>query len=129
MFAVIAGPDGKDPTSINRPVQDPMARLEDGVKGLKIAVPENYFYDPVSQDVGKILAASLDTYRALGAEIVAVDIPDVELANSLTTLIIMAEAATLHQYWLRDRPDDYGRATLARMLNGLVIRRPPISKR
>jgi aspartyl-tRNA(Asn)/glutamyl-tRNA(Gln) amidotransferase subunit A len=121
LLSVIAGPDDKDPVCSPRPVPDYFAELESGIRGLKIAVPQNYFYDPVGDDVGGILEASLKTLEGLGAELVPIEIPGIERANALTTIIIMAEAALYHQYWLRDRRPEYGPQTLSRLLSGLAI--------
>lgn len=121
LLSTIAGHDPADPVSSTRPVPDYFAELESGVAGLKIGVPENYFYDPVGDDVGGILENSLQIYKELGAELVPVTIPGIERANGLTTLIIMAEAALYHQYWLQDRRDDYGPQTLSRLVSGLAI--------
>jgi aspartyl-tRNA(Asn)/glutamyl-tRNA(Gln) amidotransferase subunit A len=43
--------------------------------------------------------------------------------NSLAR-IIAAEAAALHARWLAERPQDYGRQTLGRLLPGLAIPAP-----
>ncbi|MCZ6604618.1 MAG: amidase [Alphaproteobacteria bacterium] len=121
LLGVIAGHDPADPVSAARPVPDYLGELEDGVAGLKIAVPENYFYDPVGDDVGGILQASLDLLAKLGAELVPVTIPGIERANGLTTLIIMAEAASYHRKWIAARHADYGPQTLSRLVPGLAI--------
>lgn len=121
LLSIVAGHDPADPVSARRPVPDYPASLEAGAKGLRIAVPENYFYDPVGEDVGSVLAASLKIYEGLGAELVPVTIPSIERANSLTTLIIMAEAAMYHRRYLQDRHEEYGPQTLSRLVPGLAI--------
>ncbi len=121
LLSIIAGHDPADPVSSRRAVPDYFAQLESGVAGLKIAVPKNYFYDPVGDDVGGILESSLKVFEQLGAELVPVIIPGIERANELTTLIIMAEAALYHQYWVQSRPDDYGPQTLSRLVTGMAI--------
>ena len=120
MLQAIAGPDPADPTTVDVPVPDYSAGLGKGVKGLRIAVPENYFYDPVAPEVADLARASLAVYESQGAEIVPVTLPEViSLANPLNVLIIAAEGAAYHARWLRERPDDYGRQTLGRFLPGL----------
>jgi aspartyl-tRNA(Asn)/glutamyl-tRNA(Gln) amidotransferase subunit A len=120
LLQTIAGHDVKDATTSKRPVPDYLHELENGVRGQRIAVPRNYFYDPVAAEVRKLLDESLDVYRSLGAEIVPVTIPSIEFANPLVTLIIAVEGATLHARFLRERPGDYGKQTLARLLPGLL---------
>lgn len=121
ILRTIAGADPDDPTSSAEPVPDYLAGLEDGVRGLRIATPENYFYDPVDDEVAALTRASLEVYAGLGAEIVPVEMPaSLVRANAMTMLIIGVEGAAYHGRWLETRRDDYGRQTLGRLLPGLV---------
>src|SRR3546814_11892457 len=103
MTRIVAGHDFRDSTSSRRPVPDYVAKLAGGVKGLRIAVPENYFYDPVEPEVQRLLETSLAVFRDLGADLVPVTIPSPELANPMTFVIILAETAAYHGPWPRDR--------------------------
>ena len=120
ILQAIAGHDPQDATSAARPVPNYLAGLEDGVRGLRVAVPENYFYDPIGADLRGVLEDSVEVFGALGAEIVPVTIPSIEIANTLTSLIIAIEGAGVHRRWIRDRRQDYGRQTLGRLLPGLL---------
>ncbi|MCG8511888.1 MAG: amidase [Rhodospirillales bacterium] len=119
ILQIIAGHDPRDPTSSREPVPDFRAGLEDGVKGCRIAVPTNYFYDPLHGDVAGIMEESIRVYEKLGAQIVPVELPGIERANPLVTLIIAAEGAAYHDRWMRERPRDYGSQTLGRLRAGL----------
>jgi aspartyl-tRNA(Asn)/glutamyl-tRNA(Gln) amidotransferase subunit A len=121
ILRTISGRDPEDPTTSTAPVPDYLAGLEDGVRGLRIATPTNYFYDPVDDEVAALMRASLDVYAGLGAEVVPVEIPDsLARANAMTMLIIGVEGAAFHGRWLETRRGDYGRQTLGRLLPGLV---------
>jgi aspartyl-tRNA(Asn)/glutamyl-tRNA(Gln) amidotransferase subunit A len=121
ILRTIAGHDPADPTSSTAPVPDYLAGIEDGVRGLRIAIPANYFYDPVDEEVADLMDASLEVYDSLGAVIVPVEMPaSLARANAMTMLIIAVEGATFHGRWLETRRDDYGRQTLGRLLPGLV---------
>lgn len=120
LLEIIAGHDARDATTSALPVANYRGTIEDGVRGLRIAVPDNHFYDPVTDDVRARLEESLEVYRRLGAEIVLVTIPSIELANPLVTLIIAVEGAALHARSLRERPQDFGTQTLVRLLPGLL---------
>ncbi len=121
ILRTVAGPDPNDPTADSRPVPDYLAELEAGVRGLRIATPENYFYDPVEPEVATLARASLEVFAALGAEIVPVEMPaSIELANPMTMLILAAEGAAFHGRRLAERRADYGRQTLGRLLPGLL---------
>jgi aspartyl-tRNA(Asn)/glutamyl-tRNA(Gln) amidotransferase subunit A len=121
ILQTIAGPDPNDPTTGSEPVPDYLSDLEAGVRGLRIATPENYFYDPVDPEVAALARASLEVFAALGAEIVPVEMPaSIELGNPLTMLILAVEGAAVHGRWLEQRRADYGRQTLGRLLPGLL---------
>jgi len=121
MLQAIAGPDRRDSTASPLPVPDYVERLEKGIEGLKVAVPENYFYDQTEPEIADLVRSSLDVLIGAGAEPVAVTIPDsIVPTNAFTSLIIAAEAAATHQLWLQERPDDYGPQTRARMMAGLT---------
>ncbi len=120
MLRTVAGHDDNDPTSSRLPVPDYLAGLDGGVNGLRIGVPENYFYDPVEEAVRTLLDDSVEVFRKLGAEIVPVSVPDsIAATNGLNNLITMTEGAALHQKWVEQRAADYGRQTLGRLLTGL----------
>ncbi|MBL6945573.1 MAG: amidase [Rhodospirillales bacterium] len=121
MLQIISGYDPHDPTSSRNPVPDFRQQLENGVKGCRIAVPENYFYDPLAGDVTKVMQESIRVFEKLGAEIVPVPVPGIEGANPLVTLIIAVEAAAYHDRWMRERPQDYGKQTLGRFRAGLFF--------
>lgn len=121
MLQIIAGHDPRDPTSSDRPVPNYTKALSRGVKGLRVATPENYFFDDVTTEVADLTRRSLDVLAILGAEIVSVRLPEsINSANALNLLIIAVEGAAVHGRWLRERREDYGRLTHDRLLPGLL---------
>ncbi len=122
MLQAIAGHDARDPTSSRLAVPNYLSNLGRGIKGLRIAIPENYFYDPVAPEIADIVGESLKVFRSGGAEIVPVVVPDsIALTNPLTSMIAGTEGASIHQKWLQQRPNDYGTQTKARLNKGLLI--------
>lgn len=121
VLQAIAGYDANDLTSSRHPVGNYLARLEKGVKGLRVGVPENYFYDSVDAHVEKAVRASLEVLKIAGARLVSVRIPDsLASTNAMTTTCTVAEGAGLHARWLRERPQDYGSQTLGRLMLGML---------
>ncbi|MCP5152420.1 MAG: amidase [Ectothiorhodospiraceae bacterium] len=113
---VIAGHDPLDPTSSRRPVAGYEAAATDpDIRGTRIGVPANYYYDGVHPEIRSALQASLDVYRSLGAEVVEVTLPDAEATSVIGGALSGTEAIALHRAWLRDRPDDYGPQVRARL--------------
>lgn len=107
LLGVIAGHDPRDPTTSRRPVPDYEAAIEAGVKGMRLGVATSYFTDGVHPEVERSIAAALDVFRGLGAEVVPVDLPDMAAINAYGMVLARAESAAIHGNWLRTRPQDY----------------------
>ncbi len=121
LLAALAGADARDPVAEAREVPDYMAQLARPVAGLVIGKPRQYFYDGCEPEIAALMDASLEKFRALGAKVVEVDLPDFEAWNAAATMIISAEAAALHGNWLRTRPQDYSAQVRARLEAGLAV--------
>ncbi|MBJ6724656.1 Asp-tRNA(Asn)/Glu-tRNA(Gln) amidotransferase subunit GatA [Geomesophilobacter sediminis] len=94
MLGAVAGYDPMDSTSVETPVPDYLASLEQGVKGLKIGLPKEYFIEGLDPDVKKAMDEAIATYRALGAEIKEVSLPHTEYAVATYYLVATAEASS-----------------------------------
>lgn len=90
----IVGHDKRDATSVKRVYNDFTADIKNGVKGMKIGVPEKFFGEGIFDDVRKAVLAATDTYRALGAELVSVSMPSIDYALSAYYVISSAEASS-----------------------------------
>ena len=121
MLGVIAGADERDATAAGRVVPDYEAALTGSVAGLRIAVPENYYRDTLSPEVGALLDASLEVLRSLGAKVVRVRVPDLGPINAAAQLVMSVEAATVHRPWLAAGRDDYGAIVRSRIEPGLLV--------
>ncbi|HEY5521896.1 MAG TPA: Asp-tRNA(Asn)/Glu-tRNA(Gln) amidotransferase subunit GatA [Desulfuromonadaceae bacterium] len=94
MLGAIAGHDPKDSTSVDTPVPDYAATLTQGVKGLRIGLPKEYFIDGLDPDVQKAMKAAIEIYRSLGAEFVDISLPHTDYAVATYYLIATAEASS-----------------------------------
>lgn len=121
LLRTIAGRDDSDLTCAIDDVPDYEAALTGDVRGITIAVPENYYYDQVHEEVRVHLEESLAAYRALGATVVRVRVPEIDLVNSLGQMIMAVEAAAIHEPWLRKRRDDYSELVRSRIEPGLLF--------
>lgn len=119
LMDVIAGADAADPTASNEPVPRHEAALDGNVRGLRIGVARDYYYDPVTLDVAHHLQESLATFRALGATVTEVKVPDIDLVNTLMHVLMTVEAATVHRKWLETRRADYSLQVRSRIEPGL----------
>ncbi len=94
MMGAVAGYDAKDSTSVDTPVPDYGATLNEGVRGMKIGLPKEYFIAGLDADVQKAMSEAIETYRRLGAEFVDVSLPHTEYAVATYYLIAAAEASS-----------------------------------
>ncbi len=108
MFGAIAGHDARDPTTAQTPVQDYAARLGRGVKGLRVGVVSQYFFEHLQPPVRVAVEAALRVFESLGAVVVEVPIENIQGNISAQLTIESCEPSTYHQRWLRERPGDYG---------------------
>jgi aspartyl-tRNA(Asn)/glutamyl-tRNA(Gln) amidotransferase subunit A len=121
ILAELSGADARDPTAEARAVPDYLAQMRRPVAGLVIGKPRRYFYDGCDAEIAALLETSLETFRTLGARVVDVDLPDVDSWNAAATMIISAEAASVHGNWLRTRPQDYSTQVRARLEQGYAV--------
>ncbi len=99
MLQAIAGHDPKDSTSIPEVPPDFLATLNDGIKGLKIGVPAEYFIEGIEPEVERTVRAAIERLAGLGAEIVDISLPHTEYALATYYIIAPAEAsANLARY-------------------------------
>jgi aspartyl-tRNA(Asn)/glutamyl-tRNA(Gln) amidotransferase subunit A len=94
VLRTIAGHDPRDMTSSTRPVDDYLAGLEGGAKGLRIGVPKEWFGGGVDAGVERAVRAALDTYQRLGAELVEISLPHSKYGIAAYYLIAPAEASS-----------------------------------
>jgi aspartyl-tRNA(Asn)/glutamyl-tRNA(Gln) amidotransferase subunit A len=120
LLSVLAGGEPTDPTSRKLPSSD-FLRPDQGIRGVRLGVPRRYFFDGLQPDVEAAVGDALAVLRGLGAELVDVDWPGVELSNSVTWTIVMAEASAYHRPWFRERPDDYSAETRANLALALTL--------
>ena len=119
LMDTIAGHDPLDPTSSRRPPPKCEAACGMDVEGLRIGIPQTYFYDDLTPDVTRAMAAAQQQLANLGAQLIPVEVPDHDHMNLIWAAALAAEAATIHRRWLRERPDDYGPMVRRRIEFGL----------
>jgi Asp-tRNA(Asn)/Glu-tRNA(Gln) amidotransferase A subunit family amidase len=93
-YALIAGPDPKDPTSLHQPLPSLEGWDDKNLKGLKIGVYWPWFRHADAETVAAC-EAMLKEYEKMGCEIVEIAIPDLEanrIAHSVSILTEMAQA-------------------------------------
>jgi aspartyl-tRNA(Asn)/glutamyl-tRNA(Gln) amidotransferase subunit A len=123
LLGAIAGADGRDPLSSDRPVPDYRGGLARDVSGLTLGVVTELVDNPaIAPSVRAAFDLAIATFRGLGAEIREVSLP---LAEHATTLIMLTSdadiAAVFLHRWLRDRWSEFDLGTRRRLAVGCLI--------
>ncbi len=108
VLQAIAGHDPLDGSSADEPVPDYVGPLRDGISGLRIGVPEQFFFENLDGAVQKAVRDAITTLSELGAVVVEVALPYVAEIPGAVTAIMLPEALAYHQKWMSERPEDYG---------------------
>ena len=123
LLQAIAGHDAADPASSTRPVDDYVGALDGNVRGLRIGVPRNYFFEDADTDNVRAFEDALGTLRKLGADVRDLQIPAFNLSRSFM-LIMLSEAFAYHEQDLRLHPELYGEMLRERLLTGALVTGP-----
>lgn len=75
LLGVVSGHDPRDATSVDQPVPDYRAKLNEGVKGLKIGLAREFFVDGLDAEIRTATDRAANALRDAGAELVDVSLP------------------------------------------------------
>ena len=89
----LCGKDPRDSTSLDEAVPDFTKGLNDGIKGLRIGLPKEYFIDGTHPAVSAAVAAAIKHYESLGAELVEVSLPHTDCGVATYYVLAPAEAS------------------------------------
>ena len=90
VLAAMAGFDPRDSTSVDEPVPDYAAQLDQPLKGLKIGLLREFFDEGLDHAVAKAIHAAIEVLRAQGATTSEVSLPHLPL--SVPTYYVVAPA-------------------------------------
>jgi aspartyl-tRNA(Asn)/glutamyl-tRNA(Gln) amidotransferase subunit A len=91
---VIAGHDVRDSTSVDVPVPDYRAAARDGVRGLVIGRPREYFPASLDPRIRERCERALASLQSLGAEVREVSLPHTDTAIPVYYIVAPAEASS-----------------------------------
>lgn len=124
VMAVISGHDPMDPTSAREAVPDYEAGLDGDLRGQRIGVPTNVFFDGAEGPVIAAIEQALEVLKARGASVVRLELPVMDAVATYGSIISRVEAATIHAEWMRTDPQAYGQHISGRMYPGYAIPAP-----
>ncbi|ETX01603.1 MAG: hypothetical protein ETSY1_06755 [Candidatus Entotheonella factor] len=124
VYQCIHGPDLRDPSTQNAVLQDVMATLHHGVRGLRLAFAETVFWDAADAEVARAVRQCGDVFANLGAQVESLAFPEAADALALNPggLVIAAEAYTIHRERLETHADQYDPIIGSRIMQGKDIR-------
>ena len=94
LLEVIEGYDPHDSTSLNLPVQNYRTSLNNDIKGMKIGVVKELIGEGLAPDVAKAMQNAIDTYKALGAEIIEISLPNLKHSIGIYYILATAECSS-----------------------------------
>ena len=95
----MSGYDPKDSTSLNVKEMDFHTSINEPIKDLKIGLPKEFFEAELPSYLQKSIQESVDVYKSLGANIVEISLPNINLSLPIYYIIAPAEcSANLSRY-------------------------------
>ncbi|MBR3162951.1 MAG: Asp-tRNA(Asn)/Glu-tRNA(Gln) amidotransferase subunit GatA [Clostridia bacterium] len=94
LLNIIAGHDEKDTTSVDMEKKDYVKALKNDVKGMKIAVPKEFFGEGINNEVKESLEKAIEKYKELGAEVEEISLDIAKYSLATYYIIACAEASS-----------------------------------
>ena len=94
MMNVIGCFDPQDSTSMEQPTPDFTANLNDSIAGLKIGLPKEFFETGLDAAVTQVTLNAIQHYESMGAEVVEISLPNLELCIPSYYVIAPCEASS-----------------------------------
>jgi aspartyl-tRNA(Asn)/glutamyl-tRNA(Gln) amidotransferase subunit A len=92
----IAGPDPHDASCAQLPAPEFNLPAPADLKGLRVGIPENFFFDSLRDDVATAVHKAILALERLGASLIETPIPDLTEANVIARVIQLAETAAVY---------------------------------
>ena len=116
----IAGYDERDQSCANRADEDFTRLLGEDIGGLRIGIPQEYFYEMIDDEVRAAVLQAASKLEELGARVEECSIPALNDSISISGTILLTEAAEIHLDNLRERADDFGADVRGRLEEGAM---------
>ena len=94
LLNVLAGFDTRDSTSLAHPPEDYHSRLNDSIAGIKIGLPQEYFGEGLSSEIGQVLDVAIQELEQAGATFHDIHLPNTSLAVPAYYIIAPAECSS-----------------------------------
>jgi len=108
MLQVMAGFDPDDSYSVDAPVGEYQAQLEDGISGWRVALGVGEYVEQADTEVRRAVERAADVLATAGAEVQAVECSFLHQGALANGLVTQADAAAVHRLRLIEHPDWFG---------------------
>jgi amidase len=108
VLEAISGFDPNDPTSLPDPVPNMLEGTDRGVEGIRIGFDLQYATKDIDPELAEAVLAGVKVLEDLGAEIVEVQLPDMDPYVAAWPTLCSAEAVAAHEATYPSRRDSYG---------------------
>ena len=108
VLEAISGFDPKDPTSLPDPVPNMIEDIDKGVEDVRIGLDLQYVTKDINPELAEAVLAGVKVLEGLGAEIVEVQLPDMDPYVAAWPVLCSAEAVAAHEATYPSQRDDYG---------------------
>ncbi len=105
MLQAIAGYDPADFSTVPVPVDDYRARLNDGVRGLRIGVPRSFFFGLLQDEVRSAVEEAIVVLRGLGADVRDIEPGLTRELNGEAWPLVLAEGQEYHKAFATQKGD------------------------
>lgn len=114
VYQAMQGADPDDASTIGVAPHDVMPGLKTGVKGLRIGIPRDVFFDDLDPEVEAAMTECARVFLALGAHVAQIPFPEAMEARAIRASISGVEGCVIHEERLR---------TMAETMDPIVSRR------
>ncbi len=109
-YAIMAGPDPRDPLSLSHPDVSLEGFDDPSLNGLKLGVYVPWF-EHAEEETVRICKGALENLKSAGAEVVEITIPELDPARLAHALIILSEMASAMDRYYGEHRRDFGLET------------------
>jgi aspartyl-tRNA(Asn)/glutamyl-tRNA(Gln) amidotransferase subunit A len=105
----MAGFDPKDPNSVDVPVPDYLESIDEGVQGMRVGVPQDWFFDVCDPQIAEATYEAVRQLEQAGATVKEFGLPSTKQVqlHAIELTVVYAEMSSLHSPTFL-RIDEYG---------------------
>ena len=117
----ISGYDPSDKDSILLDDFDFNRKIGKSIRGIKIGIPQEYFFDDLDSEIEDKVNNSISFLEDNGAIIQKISCPWVKFGRSINFIISSSEGLSIHENWLKKFRDQYDPQVKSRFLSAKSI--------